>query len=278
MRLLRDALPPHVSHPRKFDLLIIDEAHNVAPTVGRYAVESLRTRLVRLAAPHFQHKLFLTATPHDGYTESFTALLELLDDQRFARNVLPSDPQLARVMVRRLKSDLVDANGKRIYPERRLEALPVEYSEDERDARRQLEAYIKSRESGADGGRAVDHFVHQLLRKRLSSSPATGLTAAWMAASSWGVRSTMVGRSRAKRVQKPWQPLEQNHTDGRRRFETTGSRQPKPRVGRRQTAQSAPRGCHARRRAAAVSVMTGLHHAALRLEPSRAWVTRARMA
>ena len=160
LRLLRDALPPHVSHPRKFDLLIIDEAHNVAPTVGRYAVESLRTRLVRLAAPHFQHKLFLTATPHDGYTESFTALLELLDDQRFARNVLPSDPQLTRVMVRRLKSDLVDANGKRIYPERKLEALPVEYEGDERNARSQLDAYIKSREGGADGGRAVDHFVY----------------------------------------------------------------------------------------------------------------------
>ena len=176
LRLLRDALPPHVSHPRKFDLLIIDEAHNVAPTVGRYAVESLRTRLVRLAAPHFQHKLFLTATPHDGYTESFTALLELLDDQRFARNVLPSDHQLARVMVRRLKSDLVDANGKRIYPERRLEALRVNYAADARDARRQLEAYINSREGGADGGRAVDHFVHQLLHKRLSSSPAAFAT------------------------------------------------------------------------------------------------------
>jgi superfamily II DNA or RNA helicase len=172
VRLLRDALPSHVSHPRKFDLLIIDEAHNVAPTVGRYAVESLRTRLVRLAAPHFQHKLFLTATPHDGYTESFTALLELLDDQRFARNVLPSDAQLARVMVRRLKSDLVDANGKRIYPVRRLEALPVDFTEDEKDALRQLEAYIKKRESENDGGRSIDHFVHQLLRKRLSSSPA----------------------------------------------------------------------------------------------------------
>ncbi|NUB23342.1 DISARM system SNF2-like helicase DrmD [Azospirillum brasilense] len=172
LRLLRDALPPHVSHPRRFDLLIIDEAHNVAPTVGHYAVESLRTRLVRLAAPHFQHKLFLTATPHDGYTESFTALLELLDDQRFARNVLPSDAQLARVMVRRLKSDLVDVNGKRIYPERRLEALPIKYSDEERNARRRLEEYIESRESGSDGRGAVDHFVHQLLRKRLSSSPA----------------------------------------------------------------------------------------------------------
>lgn len=172
LRLLRDALPSQVSHPRKFDLLIIDEAHNVAPTVGRYAVESMRTRLVRLVAPHFQHKLFLTATPHDGYTESFTALLELLDDQRFARNVLPSDPQLARVMVRRLKSDLVDADGNRLYPERKLEALPVAYTEDEREARRQLADYIKSRETGLEEGRGADHFVHQLLRKRLSSSPA----------------------------------------------------------------------------------------------------------
>lgn len=201
LRLLRDALPPHVSHPRKFDLLIIDEAHNVAPTVGRYAVESLRTRLVRLVAPHFQHKLFLTATPHDGYTESFTALLELLDDQRFARNVLPSDPQLARVMVRRLKSDLVDANGKRIYPERRLEALPVAYTEDERTARRQLDAYIKRREGGADGGRAVDHFVHQLLRKRLSSSPAA------FAATLERHVATIEGRSLSERGQKKFDDL-----------------------------------------------------------------------
>lgn len=196
LRLLRDALPPHVSHPRKFDLLIIDEAHNVAPTVGRYAVESLRTRLVRLAAPHFQHKLFLTATPHDGYTESFTALLELLDDQRFARNVLPSDSQLTRVMVRRLKSDLVDSNGKRIYPERRLEALPVKYTEDEKAARRQLEEYIKSRESVVDGGGAVDHFVHQLLRKRLSSSPAA------FAATLERHISTIEGRASNERSQK----------------------------------------------------------------------------
>jgi len=172
LRLLRDALPVASTHPRKFDLLVVDEAHNVAPTVGHYAVESLRTRLVRLLAPHFQHKLFLTATPHDGYTESFTALLELLDDQRFARNVLPSEPQRARVMVRRLKSDLVDVNGKRIYPARRLEGLPVKYTDDERKARRLLGDYISSRESGEAGARAVDRFVHQLLRKRLSSSPA----------------------------------------------------------------------------------------------------------
>lgn len=172
IRLLRDALPPHPTFPRRFDLLIVDEAHNVAPTVGKYAVESLRTRLVRLLAPHFQHKMFLTATPHDGQTESFTALLELLDDQRFSRNVLPSEDQLARVMVRRLKGDLVDCDGNRIYPERRLDALKVDFSEDEREARRLLDEYISSREKRDDEEGTASHFVHQLLRKRLASSPA----------------------------------------------------------------------------------------------------------
>lgn len=172
IRLLRDTLPPHPTFPRRFDLLIVDEAHNIAPTVGKYAVESLRTRLVRLLAPHFQHKLFLTATPHDGYTESFTALLELLDDQRFSRNVLPSQEQLARVMIRRLKGDLVDQDGNRIFPERRLEALKISFTSDERDSRRLLDEYIASRETHDDDGAGASHFVHELLRKRLASSPA----------------------------------------------------------------------------------------------------------
>ena len=172
IRLLRDVLPPQPTIPRRFDILVIDEAHNIAPTVGKYAVESLRTRLIRLLAPHFQHKLFLTATPHDGYTESFTALLELLDDQRFSRNVLPSEDQLARVMVRRLKSDLVDAKGKKIYPVRRLEVLNVEYTAEEREARQLLELYINSREKQDEREGAASHFVHQLLRKRLASSPS----------------------------------------------------------------------------------------------------------
>ena len=172
LRHLRDALPPHPTFPRRFDLLIIDEAHNVAPTVGRYAVESLRTRLVRLIAPHFQHKLFLTATPHDGYTESFTALLELLDDQRFSRNILPTEDQLARVMVRRLKGDLVDSEGHRLYPLRRLESLEVNYTEEEQDAHQLLDEFIASREEKDLCGGGASQFVHQLLRKRLASSPA----------------------------------------------------------------------------------------------------------
>ena len=46
----------------------------------------------------------------------------------------------------------------------------------------------------------------------------------------------MAQRSRAKRVQKPWQAIEQNQTEGRGCFERTGSNQPKPRDARVQTA------------------------------------------
>ena len=79
-----------------FDMLIVDEAHNVAPSgAGNYALDSQRTQALRGIGTHFEHKLFLTATPHNGYKESFSALLELLDDQRFARSVAPDPAQLA---------------------------------------------------------------------------------------------------------------------------------------------------------------------------------------
>lgn len=175
LRAMRDVLPPHVSYPRKFDLLVVDEAHNVAPAAGvHYALESLRTKFIRAISPHFQHRLFLTATPHNGYTESFTSLLELLDDQRFARNILPDEKQLSQVMIRRLKSDLVDAEGKPIYAQRKLQALVVPYTREEREIHQKLNDYCESRERDAakNGGFFGTTFVNQLLKKRLFSSPA----------------------------------------------------------------------------------------------------------
>ena len=65
---------------------------------------------------------------------------------------------------------------------------------------------------------------------------------------------------RAKRDQKAWQAIEQNHTEGRGRFERAGLNQPKPRVGRRQTAQSVPRGCQHR---SLEEIEEGIGHAAL---------------
>ncbi|MEB3124054.1 MAG: DISARM system SNF2-like helicase DrmD [Synechococcales bacterium] len=89
-------------------LLILDEAHNAAPaSSARYAVDSRLTKIVREICPLFEHKLFLSATPHNGHSNSFAALLEMLDPQRFCRGVpVRSKKMLDDVMVRRLKKDL----------------------------------------------------------------------------------------------------------------------------------------------------------------------------
>ena len=175
LRTLRDVLPVRARYPRKFDILVVDEAHNVAPAgSAHYALESQRTRLIRTISPHFQHRLFLTATPHNGYTESFTSLLELLDDQRFSRNILPDEKQLSQVMIRRLKTDLVDSEGKPLYPERNLQALAVPFTAEERAIYRTLVAYCRSREKTCqDTGSTGTKFVNSLLKKRLFSSPAS---------------------------------------------------------------------------------------------------------
>jgi len=107
-------------------LLVLDEAHNAAPASGaKYAIDSRLTQAVREIAPRFEHRLFLTATPHNGHSNSFAALLELLDPQRFCRGVpVKSAKLLEDVMVRRLKSDLreVLAQG---FPERKVVQLDI---------------------------------------------------------------------------------------------------------------------------------------------------------
>ncbi len=174
LRLLKDVLPPQAFYPRKFDILIVDEAHNVAPAAAtQYALESQRTRLIRTLAPHFTHRLFLTATPHNGYQASFTSLLELLDDQRFARSVLPDEQQLHRVMVRRLKSDITDTDGNPVFPVRKLVPLTVAYTDEERDAHALLQRFILDRSKSVSGSKYAygTDFAHKLLKKRLFSSP-----------------------------------------------------------------------------------------------------------
>jgi SNF2 family DNA or RNA helicase len=180
LRLFRELLPREgeSAFPRRFDLLLIDEAHNVAPA-GRnlYALDSYRTDAIRALAPHFEHRLFLSATPHNGYPESFSALLELLDDQRFQRGVRPDPRQLAAVMVRRLKSEIVDWAGTPKFPKRELIALEVPYTDADRKAHQLLRDYADSRREGADRTELfASELVLKLLKKRLFSSPAAFAT------------------------------------------------------------------------------------------------------
>ena len=107
-------------------LLILDEAHHAAPSSGgRYGIESKFTRAVRDIADRFEHRLFLSATPHNGHSNSFSTLLELLDPYRFTRGVkVRGRKALEDVMVRRLKEDIRKTQGG--FPERRVERVVID--------------------------------------------------------------------------------------------------------------------------------------------------------
>ncbi|MET8154856.1 DISARM system SNF2-like helicase DrmD [Sphaerisporangium sp. NPDC005289] len=175
-RLLGEVLDPN-GLERRFDLLILDEAHHIAPAAPKqvYAVDSQQTKLIRGLAPHFTHRLFLSATPHNGYQASFTALLEILDNQRFARGVDPDRSAVRETVVRRLKRDIVDEHGNKRFLEREAHAIAVEYPQDERQVHALLTEFAKLRRARLNtshrGRRAAD-LVTLLLKKRLFSSPA----------------------------------------------------------------------------------------------------------
>jgi hypothetical protein len=177
LRLFQETLPGEgeAAYPRKFDMLIVDEAHNCAPSGrGRYATDSDRTKALQVLVPHFEHKLFLTATPHNGYSESFTALLELLDNQRFARGTKPDRKQLDTIMVRRLKSELPPRwDGTPRFPDRKLVAIEVDYTDEEKELHSNLQRYTKLRQKNVSDNaeRFACEFVLKILKKRLFSSP-----------------------------------------------------------------------------------------------------------
>lgn len=115
-------------------LLILDEAHHAAPSSGgRYGIETKFTRAVRDLAGRFEHRLFLSATPHNGHSNSFSTLLELLDPYRFTRGVkVRGKKALDEVMVRRLKEDIRSIQGgfpKRVVDPVVIDGLPKEAPE-----------------------------------------------------------------------------------------------------------------------------------------------------
>ena len=175
-RLLREVLAdterPGTARRYAFDVLVVDEAHHVAPAApsaaggGRgYAVDSQRTRALRRLADKCEHRLFLSATPHNGYTESFTALLEMIDSRRFARGASIDEGALAEVTVRRLKSQIAGKD----FRSRRVKPLLYEASPEEERAYADLDELLRS--SGRAQGRRSLDIAALLLKKRFLSSP-----------------------------------------------------------------------------------------------------------
>jgi superfamily II DNA or RNA helicase len=162
---------------RAYDILIVDEAAHVAPASPQntskerrgYAIDTQRTIAVRELAQRCENRMFLTATPHNGYTESFTALLEMIDDRRFVRGAIVDQKSLSEVVVRRLKKDLTEA-GVRKFPPRKVMAISFTPSEEELNAYKKLDEFLERRKAQLKKAKVSD-MATLLLKKRFLSSP-----------------------------------------------------------------------------------------------------------
>ncbi|WP_141731409.1 DISARM system SNF2-like helicase DrmD [Oligoflexus tunisiensis] len=114
-------------------VFVLDEAHHAAPASGsKYAIDTRITNAVRDLSKRFEHRLFLSATPHNGHSNSFSALLEILDSQRFIRGVPVNPKNVKTVLVRRIKEDLRELEGgfpKRVVKAIRISGLPSDSAE-----------------------------------------------------------------------------------------------------------------------------------------------------
>jgi len=157
-------------------MFILDEAHNAAPASGsKYAIDSKLTKSIRDLTPLFGHKLFLSATPHNGHSNSFSSLLEMLDPQKFCRGVPVHHASRDAVMIRRLKHDLREIGEE--FPERKIVRIDIDGLPDdapELALSHLLQRYRKAREQrlkdATKSQRASAMLVVISLQKRLLSS------------------------------------------------------------------------------------------------------------
>ena len=110
-----------------WDLLIVDEAHSLTP--NHFGADGDLARMLRIISPQFEHRLFLSATPHNGYTRSFTGLLQQLDHVRFHQSPEIDQQHVKEVVIRRLKREIKQADKAAGHPERfagrEVDAVPL---------------------------------------------------------------------------------------------------------------------------------------------------------
>ena len=88
-----------------WDIIVIDEAHNVAK---RGSHQAQRSRLAELLADHSDTLIMLSATPHDGRPESFASLMNMLDPTAIANPHEYTKEDIKGLFIRRFKKDVRD--------------------------------------------------------------------------------------------------------------------------------------------------------------------------
>ncbi|MFO7858569.1 MAG: DEAD/DEAH box helicase, partial [Ectothiorhodospiraceae bacterium] len=157
----------HYLEQARWDIIIIDEAHNVADRSKR----SQRTRVAQLLATRSDALIMLSATPHDGRAESFASLMNMLDPTAISNpsDYAHEDFRDKGLVIRRFKKD-VQADLASHLPEREIAIERAAASGPEEAAYAQLEN-VRFRTLDSRGGRGAQLF-RTTLKKALYSSPA----------------------------------------------------------------------------------------------------------
>jgi superfamily II DNA or RNA helicase len=152
-----------------WDIIVIDEAHNVAERgASGGGGNSLRSRTAKLLASRSDSLIMLSATPHDGKRESFASLMNMLNPTAIKNPKDYGPADIDGLFIRRFKKDVKDQiSGS--FPERVVRTPKVPASGKEEAAYGHLASLkFASMDQGRSGGKVL---FRTLLEKALFSSP-----------------------------------------------------------------------------------------------------------
>jgi SNF2 family DNA or RNA helicase len=116
-----------------WDLIIVDEAHRLGGSTEQVARYKLGKGLAN-AAPYL---LLLSATPHQGKTDSFHRLVSLLDEMAFPDVDSVSRERVQPYVIRTEKRKAIDAEGKPLFTPRNTQLVSIAW-QDRHSAQREL--------------------------------------------------------------------------------------------------------------------------------------------
>lgn len=154
-----------------WDIIVIDEAHNVADR----GTSSQRAALAQLLANRSDTLIMLSATPHDGRAKSFASLMNMLDPTAISdtENYVKEDFQSKGLVVRRFKKDIRDQVDSE-FKERSVHSLKHKASLEEEAAYDAL-LDIPFTYKGKFDPEKQGHLIRIGLQKGLFSSPSACL-------------------------------------------------------------------------------------------------------
>ncbi|MBV2180718.1 MAG: DEAD/DEAH box helicase [Castellaniella sp.] len=157
-----------------WDIIVIDECHNVAARAGESSL-SRRARLARLLATRSDTLMLLSATPHDGSARSFASLMSLLDPTAISDpdDYTPEDFRSKGLVIRRFKKDIRDQLAGEIK-ERLTTRLHAQASAAEEAVYQALLAVPFTQRGQHTPGKPAE-LQRVGLQKTLFSSPAAAL-------------------------------------------------------------------------------------------------------